>query len=136
MRTSIGNRWREVTKNHSIIVDCEYHRRYCPPRWAGTSPRRMKRRRNGFSPAACRNTAHYVCKQYNEQEDDDAGQNNRWYLGHDRRPYRSAFRQPMPLSDADDNGASLSTRSARRRRRGCDRSVNHSDGGRHCVVMR
>jgi hypothetical protein len=29
------------------------------------------------------------------------------HCGAIRRPYRSAFRQPMPLSDADDNGASF-----------------------------
>ena len=97
----------------------------------------MKRRRNGFSPAACRNTAHYVCKQYNEQEDDNAGQNNRWYLGHDRRPYRSAFRQPMPLSDADDNGASFEHAIISVDAAGAAiGAVNHSDGGSHCVVMR
>jgi hypothetical protein len=29
------------------------------------------------------------------------------HCGAIRRPYRSAFHQPMPLSDADDNGASF-----------------------------
>ena len=122
MRTSIGNRWREVTKNHLIVVDCEYRQRYCPPRRGSTSPRRLKHRSSGFSAAARHNITYYVRKQYKYTT-----RRRRppkiivGTLRRDRRPYRSAFRQPMPLSDTDDNGASFEQRSASRRRRGCDR---------------
>ena len=44
----------------------------------------------------------------NIQQDDDAGQNYRWYVAARLwQPYRSAFRRPVPKSDADDSGASL-----------------------------
>ena len=49
------------------------------------------------------------------QQDDDAGQNNRWYIAIAARlwrPYRLAFRRPPTISDADDSGACSSTRSA------------------------
>jgi hypothetical protein len=47
-------------------------------------------------------------KHTNAQQDDDAGQNNRYHIAARLwRPYRSAFRRPMSLSDEDDSETSF-----------------------------
>ena len=47
-----------------------------------------------------------VVKHINAQQDDDAGQNNRWYLAARLwQPCRLEFRPPPTKSDADDSGA-------------------------------
>ena len=108
MRTITSHRWREMTKNHLFFVDCVFHRRYCPPRQGGTSPRRMKHMRSDFSVAVCHKTAHCLHETYKCTTRRRCRPNNRYHIAAQLwRLYRSAFRRPMPLSDEDDSGPSF-----------------------------